>query len=256
MTTRRGFLQMLCAAPVALPVLAKEAASAAPHSVASTGIDWSSLDFEPIRLCTNEVDVSAIIRTQQHVELRNRVYDTMKGTNMSDFADDVAHLEADSFRVVSPDEMPAARFAVQTDASGKAVLVDRGAFSIDLTRHRLVYLGSPYTKYAAGLDAAFRDVSAIAAEMLRDGVKVYSPIAHTHPIAIHGNLDPRNHDIWLPFDQAMMDASDAMVVADMDGWRESYGVRFEIDTFRAAGKPVYFRDRAGFVSVLDVDKPL
>jgi nucleoside 2-deoxyribosyltransferase len=146
---------------------------------------------------------------------------------MSDFADDVMRY------------LP--------DTSQPEPIVMRGA-PIDLTRHRLVYLGSPYTKYATGLDAAFQDVCAIAAELLKEGVKVYSPIAHTHPIAIHGNLDPRNHDIWLPFDQAMMDAADAMVIADMDGWRESYGVRFEIETFQRAGKPVYFRDRMGFVS--------
>ena len=124
------------------------------------------------------------------------------------------------------------------------------AVPIDLTRFRLVYLGSPYTKYAAGIEQAFRDVSEIAAEMLRDGVKVYSPIAHTHPIATYGNLDPLNHEIWLPFDQAMMDAAEAMVVADMDDWRESYGVRYEIDYFRAADKPVYFRSADGSVDIL------
>ena len=93
-------------------------------------------------------------------------------------------------------------------------------------------------------------MSEIAAEMLRDGVKVYSPIAHTHPIATDGNLDPLNHEIWLPFDQAMMDAAEAMVVADMSGWDVSYGVRYEIDYFRAAGKPVYFRYADGSVDIL------
>lgn len=119
-----------------------------------------------------------------------------------------------------------------------------------LQQHPLVYLASPYTKYELGLDAAFRDICAIAAELLREGVRVYSPIAHTHPIAIHGNLDPRNHDIWLPFDQAMMDAADAMCIADMHGWRESYGVQYEIETFRRAGKPIYFRSADGTVDKL------
>lgn len=137
---------------------------------------------------------------------------------------------------------------------GDACAIDPGPacdipVEADLTRHKLVYLGSPYTKYRTGLDAAFRDVAAIAAQMLHEGVRVYSPIAHTHPIAIHGNLDPRNHDIWLPFDQAMMDAADAMCIADMDGWRESYGVQYEIDYFRRQGKPVYFRAASGEASL-------
>lgn len=119
----------------------------------------------------------------------------------------------------------------------------------DLTRHKLVYLGSPYTKYPTGLDAAFRDVAVIAAEMMLEGIKVFSPIAHGHPMSQYGNVDPLNHELWLPFDQAMMDAADAMCIADMEGWETSYGVKYEIDTFRKAGKPVYFRAADGVVSV-------
>lgn len=182
---------------------------------------------------------------------------------MSDFADDVARYltpeqQASSLIFGDLDSLPEDRDSrkwIEPGTGGKRVsfneVVERyRAVPVppDLTRHRLVYLGSPYTKYAAGLDAAFRDVAAIAAQMLQDGVKVYSPITHTHPIAIHGNLDPRNHDIWLPFDQAMMDAADAMCIADMDGWRESYGVQYEIDYFRWQGKPVYFRAASGDIS--------
>jgi len=115
--------------------------------------------------------------------------------------------------------------------------------SIELLKaHRLVYLGSPYSKYAGGIEAAFRDVCGIAGRLLQEGVKVYSPIAHTHPIAIHGNVDPLNHDIWLPFDKAMMDACDAMCVAMMPGWNESYGVQYEIVTFVDANKKIYTLD--------------
>jgi nucleoside 2-deoxyribosyltransferase len=139
-------------------------------------------------------------------------------------------------------------WSVRTDDAGRITGVDWRE-DTDLTRFKLVYLGSPYTKYAAGIEQAFRDVSEIAAEMLRDGVKVYSPIAHTHPIAVYGNLDPLNHEIWLPFDQAMMDAAEAMVIADMSGWQDSYGVKYEIDYFRAAGKPVYFRAANGELAI-------
>lgn len=113
-----------------------------------------------------------------------------------------------------------------------------------LKQHRLVYLGTPYTKYARGIEQAFKDAANLAATLLVAGVKVYSPIAHTHPLAIYGGLDPLDHDIWLPFDVAMMDASDAMVIGALPGWQESYGVKFEIATFRAAQKPVYLLDPA------------
>ena len=188
---------------------------------------------------------------------------------MSDFADDVDRYLTPS-KALTPEQQASSllfgdleslpndqdsRKWIEPGTGGKFVsfneVVERyraATLPPSLQSHRLVYLGSPYTKYAAGLDAAFRDVSAFAAMLLKDGVRVYSPIAHTHPIAIHGNLDPRNHEIWLPFDHAMMDAADAMCIADMDGWRESYGVKYEIDYFRKAGKPVYFCTATGDVS--------
>ena len=109
---------------------------------------------------------------------------------------------------------------------------------IALSDYSLCYLATPYTKYPAGIEQAFVDAAACAARLLKAGVKVYSPIAHTHPLAIHGGLDPLDHSIWLPFDQAMMDAADALIVAHLPGWNESFGVAHEIDFFAKAGKPI------------------
>ena len=112
-----------------------------------------------------------------------------------------------------------------------------------ILKHQPVYLATPYSKYKGGdLEAAFRDAAAIAGELLRRGVSIYSPIAHTHPIAVYGGIDPADHDIWLPFDMAMMRACEALLVAQMDGWENSYGMAYEIDVFRAAGKPIYYLD--------------
>lgn len=107
---------------------------------------------------------------------------------------------------------------------------------------RLYYVASPYSKYPAGIEQAFRDISAIAARLLRFGYKVFSPIAHTHPIAIYGGIDPLNHDIWLPFDEAIIAKCDGIIVAMMQGWEESHGVNWEIERFKRDGKPVYYFD--------------
>lgn len=112
----------------------------------------------------------------------------------------------------------------------------------DLTQFPLVYLATPYSKYKLGIEQAFIDASALAARLMLAGVKVYSPIAHTHPLAVHGNVDPLDHSIWLPFDEAMMHACAALVVAQMQGWRESYGVNHEIEFFTKAGKPIVYLD--------------
>jgi hypothetical protein len=111
-----------------------------------------------------------------------------------------------------------------------------------LDTEKLIYLATPYSKWSEGLTMAFVEACRLTAKLLQQGYKVYSPIAHTHPIATYGNVDPYDHDVWLPFDKAIMDRADVILVATFDGWRESKGVKFEIETFAAAGKPIRFID--------------
>lgn len=106
----------------------------------------------------------------------------------------------------------------------------------------LAYLASPYSKFHLGLEAAFIEASQIAAKLLASGVKVYSPIAHTHPIAFYGGLDLLNLNIWLPFDEAMMERADILIVAHMRGWSESTGVKHEIAFFEREKKPIFDLD--------------
>lgn len=102
------------------------------------------------------------------------------------------------------------------------------------------YLASPYSKYYAGLHAAFEDICQIAGKLIALGVPVYSPIAHTHPVAIHSGMNPLDHEIWLPADKPMFEAAHGLIVAQMDGWADSYGVQVEIQWAREAGKPVHY----------------
>lgn len=106
----------------------------------------------------------------------------------------------------------------------------------------LAYLATPYTKHPRGIWTAFFDAAEIAARLLSAGVKVYSPIAHTHPLAIFGGLDPLDHSIWMPFDEAMMTAASVLIVAHMEGWDSSKGIALEIKHFEARGKPIFDLD--------------
>lgn len=111
---------------------------------------------------------------------------------------------------------------------------------MSVLQRNLCYLATPYSKYKGGdIVTAFQHAAALAAKLLRSGVKVYSPIAHTHPLAIFGNLDPLDHSIWLPFDEAMMEACGVLLVAHMDGWEESKGIAHEIEFFASRGKPIF-----------------
>ena len=115
-----------------------------------------------------------------------------------------------------------------------------------LIKYKLCYLATPYSKYEPGIHMAFVEASIFAARLLQHGIKVYSPIAHTHPLAIYGNIDPSDHNIWMPFDEAMMTASEALLVAMMDGWQESKGITHEINFFKNANKPIEYLPGAMF----------
>jgi hypothetical protein len=106
----------------------------------------------------------------------------------------------------------------------------------------LAYLATPYSKWKLGLEAAFIEASKLAARLLVSGIKVYSPIAHTHPLAYYGALDLLDLSIWLPFDEAMMERADVLIVAHMDGWQESKGIAHEIVFFEREGKPIFDLD--------------
>ena len=100
------------------------------------------------------------------------------------------------------------------------------------------YLASPYSNYAGGREAAFKLAAVESARLIRAGVPVFSPIAHSHPIAEHGGIDPLDHDVWLPLDTPMMDAARGLIVLTAEGWNKSRGVLYEINVFWHTRKPM------------------
>lgn len=112
----------------------------------------------------------------------------------------------------------------------------------DFPKSTLFYLATPYSNYEGGLEKAYRDARLIAARFVKQGVAIYSPIVHSHPIARIGGIDPLDHEIWLSIDDPIMRAADALIVAMLRGWETSMGVRHEIEHFLAAGKPIVYHD--------------
>ena len=71
------------------------------------------------------------------------------------------------------------------------------------------------------------------------GINVYSPIAHTHSIGVWGDLDLKDHVMWLQLDEEMMCVASTLIVARMAGWDESDGIKQEVAFFERNGKPIY-----------------
>lgn len=112
-----------------------------------------------------------------------------------------------------------------------------------------LYIATPYSKYPHGKEQANIDACKFAAILIGAGIPCFSPIAHSHAIAQLGGIDPDSHAIWLPADQPFIDRAAAIVVVMMDGWRDSYGVSYEIDQFTKAEKPIfYLSPRVGIVN--------
>lgn len=102
------------------------------------------------------------------------------------------------------------------------------------------FLGSPYSRFAGGLEAAAVAACRGRAWLLRQGLPCFSPIAHSHWIALYGGLDPLAHDIWLPAEAPLRRRALGMILLGLDGWRDSKGLAAEIDEFGGAGKPIWF----------------
>jgi len=108
-----------------------------------------------------------------------------------------------------------------------------------MTTEGFHYLATPYSRFPAGLEEAHRQACLAAAECFREGLVVFSPIAHSHAIAFVGGLGG-DYETWQHCAEAMMAAA-GLIVVMMEGWEASVGIEAEIQWFRRAGKPIAYR---------------
>lgn len=102
----------------------------------------------------------------------------------------------------------------------------------------LIYLATPYSHPSAAVrHSRFQVVNIVAAAMMARGLHVYSPISHTHPICLAGDL-PQGWDYWAELDRKMVSACGLLVVVRQPGWRSSVGVKAEIEIAGELGIPV------------------
>ena len=115
---------------------------------------------------------------------------------------------------------------------------------------KLIYLASPYSKYPAGREAAYKEVCNEAANVMQSGYAVFCPIAHSHSIEVEGmGGNVMDGDWWLEQDFAVLAKCDELWVYQMPGWKDSYGVSKEIEFAKAKGIPIkwvkYYEKQTG-----------
>ena len=104
---------------------------------------------------------------------------------------------------------------------------------------RLIYLASPYSHESEAIkEKRFELVCEYAAGLMKQGLFVYSPIAHTHPISRYGL--PGDWDFWESYDTLMISKCDEIKVLQIPGWQESKGVQAEIQLAKELNKPISY----------------
>ncbi len=104
-----------------------------------------------------------------------------------------------------------------------------------------VYLASPYSHATPEMrEWRYVQVCKAAAYLMRQGKVVFSPIAHSHPIEKIGLQTVESGAFWKRQDIPVLRHASELTVLTLDGWAESAGIAWEIETAEALMIPVTF----------------
>ena len=106
---------------------------------------------------------------------------------------------------------------------------------------RKIFLSCPYSHADAEVvEQRFRACNEVAATIVRAGHVVFSQVSMSHPINLClAELDRAAIGrLWAPVDAFYMDHLEELIVLDLPGWRDSAGIRREMEFFEAGGQRV------------------
>ena len=108
-----------------------------------------------------------------------------------------------------------------------------------------IYIATPYTHDDIDvMQKRFEGVSRKAGELMLKGHIVFSPISHSHPIALEllnsGNDVVCDLAFWQKQDMPFIEWCDELYIMDVEGWNKSAGVQAEIKEARRLDKPITF----------------
>lgn len=104
-----------------------------------------------------------------------------------------------------------------------------------------IYLATPYSHPDKEIrEKRYIHACQIAGKLMRQGEKVFCPIAHSHPIETVGMSERQSADFWLDQDFAILKHAEMLMVCMMPGWAESHGVNEEINFAHTNKIPVCY----------------
>ncbi len=106
----------------------------------------------------------------------------------------------------------------------------------------MIYLAVPYSHpYPSIREKRFHQANRAAGKLIDAGHMVFSPISHSHPIAVEHGL-PTDWSWWQQYDLEMLKVCSVLYVAKFDEWKESKGIKQEIHLAAMLGRRVLFWD--------------
>lgn len=122
----------------------------------------------------------------------------------------------------------------------------------DIPKLRYFYLASPYMKYPYGLDQAAEDAAKMSALCFNNGIMVFCPIVHHHPLNKYlvDEIGSANYDFWMKVDYMFLDNAIGLIVTKMTNWENSKGIALEIEYTKKLGKPIYYTEFMEIPNVL------
>ena len=109
-----------------------------------------------------------------------------------------------------------------------------------------IYLASPYSDDDPEVERKrFESVCKIAASLISEGCLVFCPIAHSHPIHIHGDMRT-DSGYWAKLNESWLDWCDELWIANMPNWHQSKGIRREMKYAKKIGKKIEITKPYGY----------
>ena len=107
-------------------------------------------------------------------------------------------------------------------------------------KNKLAYLATPYSDNNPEImEERFLKVNKVASILISNGEIIFSPISHTHPIELAGNL-PGTWQFWDEFDRTYLERCYRLYVLMIDGWEKSTGVNAEIKIAKELGLEIIY----------------
>lgn len=110
----------------------------------------------------------------------------------------------------------------------------------------MFYIASPYTDESEWVvEERVNQVTEFTGRLLAAGHVAFSPIVYCHDLARQFAL-PTDAAYWHNFNMSILRRCDALLVLQLDGWRESDGVHFEMKTANYTNIPtIFYREEYG-----------